>query len=72
MFPIILPGSGRGVLPFAISPVVSTDNINCEPGIMIFNNVFSFLSLKKPFKMLVFLIEMLSIYRCDFALVMGL
>ncbi|XP_077195018.1 otogelin-like protein isoform X1 [Paroedura picta] len=24
--------SGRGVLPFAISPVVSTDNINCEPG----------------------------------------
>lgn len=42
MFPIILPGSGRGVLPFAISPVVSTASINCEPGIIIFNNVFSF------------------------------
>ncbi|XP_026504731.1 otogelin-like protein [Terrapene carolina triunguis] len=24
--------SGLGVLPFAISPVVSTDSINCEPG----------------------------------------
>lgn len=42
MFPIILPGSGRGVLPFAISPVVSTDSINCEPGIIIFCFFFPF------------------------------
>jgi len=41
IFLMILPGSGLGLLPFAISPVVSTDTINCEPGI-IFNNIFSF------------------------------
>lgn len=40
-FLMILPGSGLGLLPFAISPVVPTDSINCEPGIT-FNNVFSF------------------------------
>lgn len=43
IFLMILPGSGLGLLPFAISPVVPTGSINCEPGI-IFNNVFSFLN----------------------------
>lgn len=41
LFLMILPGSGLGLLPFAISPVVPTGSSNCEPGI-IFNNVFSF------------------------------
>lgn len=40
---MVLPGSGLGLLPFAISPVVPTGSINCEPGI-IFNNVFSYFS----------------------------
>lgn len=38
---MILPGSGLGLLPFAISPVVPTHSINCEPGI-IFNNIIFF------------------------------
>lgn len=43
IFLMVLPGSGLGLLPFAISPVVPTGSINCEPGI-IFNNVFSYFS----------------------------
>lgn len=35
LFLMILPGSGLGLLPFAISPVVPTDSINCEPGIIL-------------------------------------
>lgn len=47
---IILPGSGLGLLPFTISPVVPTGSTNCDTGtipIMYFICNFSILSTAK-------------------------